>query len=147
MNAKGLLELVAQRAEDSSLNTDISLFTLALIFRFICKKNIVKVKSSSAHRPSKILKRVKKVIANQTEHIRDMLASLAEIARMKSKLDRRFDVILSLFTYCWLSVVVQLVAAASQTQIPNPKLHKEMTFFLRSFFRAEATRKKKLDRR
>lgn len=139
---------------------NIFLFFRESISVIIRKKNIVRALKISqiddAHKSStsktvtvivKMSKRVKKVITNQSEHIGEMLASLAKIARIKSKLDKRLDVVLSLFTYCWLSVVVELTVAASQTQIPNAKLHKEMTTFLRSFFRAEARRKMKLDRR
>lgn len=141
---------------------NIFLFFRESIGIIIRKKNIVRTPKISqiddAHKSEKsktvlvivkISKRVKKVITSQSEHIGEMLASLAKIARIKSKLDKRLDVVLSLFTYCWLSVVVELIVAASQTQtqIPNAKLHKEMTTFLRSFFRAEARRKMKLDRR
>jgi hypothetical protein len=91
---------------------------------------------------NKISKKVRNILANQLEN-KEMLASLEKIALIKHRLDRRFDVILSLFTYCWLSVVVQLIIA-SKSQ--SPRIQKKMAAYLHSYFLAEVRRKNKIDR-
>jgi hypothetical protein len=50
---------------------------------------------------------------------------------------------ISLFTYCWLSVVVQLIIA-SKSQ--SPRIQKKMAAYLHSYFLAEVRRKNKIDR-